>query len=104
MVARIVSTGLTLLFAAANFFGGVLLPPGPLNLFGILFLALSGVFWFGWGMIEDAYAYQEERRLAGERIPDPMLVRLAPALDAMSRREAGSRRPVRSAVQRVENR
>jgi hypothetical protein len=90
MVTRIVYTGLTLLLAAVNFFGGVLMPPGPVNPFGIAFLALSGVFWFGWEMIQDAYAYEEERRRAGQRIPDPMLVRCAPALDVMSSREKGN--------------
>jgi hypothetical protein len=84
VLLRIACTAVTLLLAAGNFFGGVLLPPGPLDPFGIAFLALSGVFWFGWEMIGDAYAYQEERRRAGAKIPDPMLVRFAPALGAMS--------------------
>jgi hypothetical protein len=84
MIARFTCTALTLSLAAGNFFGGVLLPPGPVNPFGIAFLALSGVFWFGWEMIQDAYSYQEERRLAGHKIPDPLLVRFAPALGAHS--------------------
>jgi hypothetical protein len=77
---RLICTGLTLLLAAANFFGGVLLPPGPLNPFGLVCLAISGAFWFGWETIEDAYAYQEERRREGKKIPDPLFVRFAPAL------------------------
>ena len=91
MLARIACTALSLLLAAGNFFGGVLLPPGPLNPFGVVFLALAGVFWFGWEMIQDAYAYQEERRTAGVKIPDPLLVRFAPAMGAMSpeRRDHG---------------
>jgi hypothetical protein len=83
VLARIGCTALALLLAAGNFFGGVLLPPGPLNPFGIALLALGGVFWFGWEPIQDAYAYQEERRRAGNRIPNPLLVRFAPALGAM---------------------
>jgi hypothetical protein len=35
-------------------------------------------------MIEDAYAYQEERRRAGRKIPDPLFVRFAPGLGALS--------------------
>ena len=91
MISRIVCTGLILLFAGGNFFSDVLLPPGPMNPFGIVFLALSGVIWFGWDMIRDAYAYQEERRGAGEHIPDPMLVRLGPVLYAMPGRKDGGR-------------
>ena len=87
MLSRLFCTALTLLLAAGNFFGGVLLPPGPLNPFGLLFLALSGAFWFGWEMIEDAYADQEERRRAGRKIPDPLFVRFAPRLGALSGRD-----------------
>jgi hypothetical protein len=85
MIARVFVTAILLLLAAGNFLGGVLLPPGPLNPFGLLCLAASGAFWFGWEMIEDAYAYQEERRRAGRKIPDPLFVRFAPALDALPR-------------------
>jgi hypothetical protein len=88
MIARVFVTGILLLLAAANFLGGVLLPPGPLNPFGLLCLAASGAFWFGWEMIEDAYAYQEERRRAGRKIPDPLFVRFAPALGALTNRRA----------------
>ena len=80
MIARLGCTVLAALLALASFFGGVPLPPGPLNPFGIALLALSGAFWFGWEMIEDVYAYQEERRRAGEKIPHPLFVRFAPAL------------------------
>jgi hypothetical protein len=81
-----------LALAAANFFGGVLFPPGPLNPFGVVVLALAGVVWFGWEMIQDAYDYQDERRRAGCRIPNPLLVRFAPALGAMTRFGEANRR------------
>jgi hypothetical protein len=87
MITRMLVTAMLLLMAAANFFGGVLLPPGPINPFGALFLALSGVFWFGWEMIRDSHADQEERRRAGQKIPNPLFVRFAPGLDALSRRD-----------------
>ncbi len=88
MLLRIACTTLGLLLAAANFFGGVLLPRGPLDPFGIAFLALSGVVWFGWDMIRDAYADQEERRRAGRKIPDPLFVKFAPGLGALPRHRA----------------
>ena len=91
MLARIGCTGLVLLLAASDFFGGVLLPPGPLNPFGVVLLGLAGVLWLGWDVIQDAYAYQEERRRAGYRIPNPMLVRFAPALGAMTDADAKNR-------------
>ena len=92
MVARIGCTILLLALAGGNFFGGVLFPPGPLNPFGVVVLALAGIIWFGWDMIQDAYAYQEERRRAGCRIPNPLLVRFAPALGAMPGTDATNRR------------
>ena len=86
MIARILVVAALLLIAAANFWGGVLLPRGPLNPFGILFLVLSGAFWFGWETIQDSYAYQEERRRQGRQIPNPLFVRFAPCLGALSTR------------------
>lgn len=86
MLARLACSGLTLLLAAGHFFGGVLLPVGPLNPFGIVFLALAGALWFGWDTIRDVYAYQEERRRAGHKIPDPLFVRFAPGLGALPQR------------------
>jgi hypothetical protein len=83
MLARVFCTSLTLVLAAGNFFGGVLLPPGPLNPFGVLFLATAGALWFGWSVIEDVYADQEERRRAGSKIPNPLFVRFAPGLGAL---------------------
>ena len=88
MAARVSVTVMLLLLAAANFFGGVLLPPGPLNPFGFLCLVAAGAFWFGWEMVEDAYAYQEERRQAGRNIPDPLFVKFAPQLSALPRGRA----------------
>jgi hypothetical protein len=87
MLARFGCTALGLALAAANFFGGVLLPPGPLNPFGVLFLAVAGAFWFGWEVVEDVHADQEERRRAGRKIPNPLLVRFAPGLGVLSPRD-----------------
>ena len=59
MVARIFCTGAALLLAMIGFFGNPMMQT-PLSPFGILFLAISGVVWFGWDVIRDAYAYREE--------------------------------------------
>jgi hypothetical protein len=59
MVARIFCTGTALLLAAFGFFGNPVLAD-PLSPFGIMFLLVSGVVWYGWDMIRDAYAYREE--------------------------------------------
>jgi hypothetical protein len=69
----------------------VLLPPGPLNLFALLCLAASGALWFGWETVLDAYAYQEERRRAGRKIPHPLFVRFAPGLGALPRHNPRNR-------------
>lgn len=86
MMARIFCTGLALLLAAGNFFGGVLFPPGPVNPFGIVCLAAGGALWFGWETVRDAYADQEERRRGGQKIPAPLFVRFAPGLGALPNR------------------
>jgi hypothetical protein len=79
MIARVCCTGAGLLLAGFGFFADPV-EPGPLAPFGILFLAVSGVLWFGWEMFAAAYAYREEVRpnaahefLQGERL-GPMLV------------------------------
>jgi len=59
MVARILCTGAALLLSAFGFFVNPVLSD-PLSPFGIVFLLVSGVVWFGWEMIRDAYAYREE--------------------------------------------
>jgi len=59
MIARTIATGAALSLAAIGFFGSGG-PADPLNPLGILFLFLSGVVWFAWDMIGDAYAYREE--------------------------------------------
>jgi hypothetical protein len=58
MIARIFCTGMALALSGFGFFGD--LAANPLSLFGILFLMVSGVVWFGWNAICDAYAYREE--------------------------------------------
>ncbi len=47
-------------------------------------------------MILDSYAYQEERRQAGQKIPDPLLVRFAPGLGALQ----AAREPARERIAR----
>lgn len=56
MVARILVTLVLLLFAAGGFFSSATEPVGPLNPFGILFLFLSGVVWFAWDLVREAFA------------------------------------------------
>jgi hypothetical protein len=59
MIARILCTAAALSLAGFGFFANPVLAD-PLSPFGILFLLVSGVVWFGWQMIGDAYAYREE--------------------------------------------
>jgi hypothetical protein len=59
MVGRILCTGAALLLAGFGFFANPI-TVNPLSPFGIVFLLVSGVIWFGWDMIQDAYAYREE--------------------------------------------
>jgi len=59
MTARVVSTAVALLLAALGFFANPELAD-PLSPFGIVFLFVSGVVWFGWDMLRAAYAYREE--------------------------------------------
>jgi hypothetical protein len=59
MVGRIFCTAAALALSGVGFFGGGA-AGDPLSAFGILFLFLSGVVWFAWEMISDAYAYREE--------------------------------------------
>jgi len=59
MIARICCTAAALGLAGLGFFDN----PGvanPLSPFGIVFLIVSGLVWFGWQMIGDAYAYRKE--------------------------------------------
>jgi hypothetical protein len=59
MIARILCTAAALSLAGFGFFADPVLAD-PLSPFGILLLLMSGVVWFGWEMICDAYAYREE--------------------------------------------
>jgi hypothetical protein len=59
MIARIFCTVGALGLACLGFFDNPV-AASPVNPFGILFLVLSGVVWFGWDMIVAAYAYREE--------------------------------------------
>ena len=55
MLARAFFTGVALLLAVGGFFGAAPPEAGPLNPFGILFLAFSGVIWLGWDVVRDAW-------------------------------------------------
>ena len=59
MAARILCTAAALLLSGFGFFINPIMA-NPLSPFGIVFLLVSGVIWFGWDMIQDAYAYREE--------------------------------------------
>jgi hypothetical protein len=59
MIARILCTAAALLLAGFGFFANPVLAD-PLSPFGILFLLMSGVVWFGWDAICASYAYREE--------------------------------------------
>ncbi|MFZ2007459.1 MAG: hypothetical protein WB697_19620 [Stellaceae bacterium] len=59
MIARILCTGAALGLSGFGFFGNPVLV-NPLSPFGMLLLGVSGVVWFGWNAICDAYAYREE--------------------------------------------
>lgn len=84
MGRRIFFTGLMLAGAVGGFFGAAPMPAGPLNPFGIVFLALSGIIWFGWSVIPDIYAYHEERARSGPLRVDLMMLRMAPVLSMRS--------------------
>ena len=59
MIARIFCTGAALGLSGFGFFGNPVLAE-PLSPFGVMFLVVSGIVWFGWDAICDAYAYREE--------------------------------------------
>jgi hypothetical protein len=61
MIARILCTGAALGLSGFGFFDNPV-SANPLSPFGILFLLMSGIVWFGWEAICDAYAYREEVR------------------------------------------
>jgi hypothetical protein len=59
MIARMLCTASALALAGFGFFGNPALA-NPFSPFGIVFLVVSGVIWFGWDMIRAGYAYREE--------------------------------------------
>ena len=85
MVARIFFTALFLLLAIGGFLGAAPAPAGPLDPFGIVLLALSGIIWLGWEMIGDAYAYRKE--IGAAEASDMTFVRLGPFTIRMLRRK-----------------
>lgn len=76
MVGKIFFTGVFLALAVGGFLGAAPAPAGPLDPFGIVFLALSGIIWLGWEMIGDAYAYRKE--IGAVEASDMTFVRLGP--------------------------
>ena len=54
-MAKITVTAISLLLAAGAFWGDALGAGHVFNPFGILFLFLSAVIWFGWGPIHEGY-------------------------------------------------
>jgi hypothetical protein len=59
MAARILCTAASLLLSGFGFFANPVFA-NPLSPFGIMFLLMSGIVWFGWDAIRDSYAYREE--------------------------------------------
>jgi len=59
MIARLLCTAAALSLAGFGFFANPVLA-NPLSPFGILFLLVSGIVWFGWDAIRASYAYREE--------------------------------------------
>jgi len=59
MVARLLCTVAALGLSGLGFFADPNLAD-PLSPFGILFLTVSGLVWFGWEAIRASYAYREE--------------------------------------------
>ena len=55
MIAKITATAISLLLAAGAFWGDALGAGHVFNPFGILFLLLTAIIWFGWGPIHDGY-------------------------------------------------
>ena len=51
MIAKILATGAALLLAGFGFFANPVMA-NPFSPFGIVFLLVSGVVWFGWNMIQ----------------------------------------------------
>jgi hypothetical protein len=59
MLARIFCTAAALMLSGLGFFANPV-SSDPLSPFGLLFLVVSGVVWFGWDVIIASYAYREE--------------------------------------------
>jgi hypothetical protein len=60
MIIRIVVTAVALLLAGYAFWDGALGGGHILNPTGILFLCLSGIFWFGWKRIRAGFLAAKE--------------------------------------------
>lgn len=96
MVARILVTLVLLLFAAGGFFSSATEPVGPLNPFGILFLFLSGVVWFAWDLVREAFANRLDvmaMRLGPMFRHKPVVDPIAPAKPEPAERKRAKPKP-----------
>jgi hypothetical protein len=59
MAARLACVAAALALSGFGFFANPV-SANPFSPFGIVFLLVSGVVWFGWDAIGDAYAFREE--------------------------------------------
>jgi len=75
LAARIGCTIVAALLAVIAFLGGGPTPASLFNPFGILFLSLAALIWFGWEMILGGYT---SGGLDGEGAPLPLLARFGP--------------------------
>jgi hypothetical protein len=76
MIARLLVTAAALLLAAGAFLGASPTPAGPLNPFGILFLAIGGVMWLAWDVIREGFSYGAGSGQDGAQVP--LLARFGP--------------------------
>ena len=84
-MAKITVTAISLLLAAGAFWGDALGAGHVFNPFGILFLFLSAVIWFGWGPIHEGYISAKN----GSSLP---IIRLGPTIIRGMSRAARPRR------------
>jgi hypothetical protein len=75
MIGRILCTLVLILLSGGAFLGAATTPASPLNLFGILFLTVSGIVWLTWDEFREGLACGVGET-DGPRLP--LLVRFGP--------------------------